>query len=279
MIKRLIAGSKRAFGLHSPGNNLVVFPDDTFLVSYPKSGNTWTRFLIANLLYPKKHPDFSNINELIPDPEALSKRQLDRLPRPRLIKSHQYFDPRFPRVLYVVRDPRDVLLSEYHFDIKRGAIAEGYPMERFVQRFLAGEVNHAYGSWAENVGSWISVRGESPRFLLVRYESLQSDPMQEMQRIAEFLGLSGEPEALAFAIEQSSAERMRKLEKEQAHLWSSTRETRLDKPFVRQAKAGGWRKELPASSVAEIEAAWGTLMKHLGYDLAVPTLVEASAKR
>ena len=83
MIKRLIAGGKHLLGLHHPGRNLRVFPDDVFLVSYPKSGNTWTRFLIANLVFPEKQPDFANINELIPDPEGLSKRHLENMPRPR----------------------------------------------------------------------------------------------------------------------------------------------------------------------------------------------------
>src|SRR5579864_3903338 len=131
MIRRVIAGTKRALGLHRPGRNLLVFPDDTFLVSYPKSGNTWTRFLIANLVYPEKHPDFSNINELIPDPEALSKRHLGQLPRPRILKSHQYFDPRYERVICIVRDPRDVVLSEYHFQIKRRVLAEDFPISDF----------------------------------------------------------------------------------------------------------------------------------------------------
>jgi len=60
---------------------------------------------------------------------------------------------------------------------------------------------------------------------------------------------------------------MRELEKKQGHLWSSTRETRKDKPFVRTAKAGGWKTELPASSVCEIETAWAILMHEIGYEL------------
>ena len=52
MMKRLVAGYKQFFGLNKPGRNLRVFPDDVYIVSYPKSGNTWTRFLIANLIYP-----------------------------------------------------------------------------------------------------------------------------------------------------------------------------------------------------------------------------------
>ena len=276
MIKRLIAGGKYFFGLHAPGRDVQVFPDDIFLVSYPKSGNTWTRFLIANLVYPEKNPDFSNINDLLPDVEAMAKRDLERAARPRLLKSHQYFDPRYPKVIYIVRDPRDVVLSEYYFDIKRRAIADDYPKQQFVSRFVRGELNHPYGTWGENAASWFYTRRGDPRFLLVKYEALQSQAMDEMERIAGFLGISAAPDRLALAIEQSSADRMRALEKKQAHLWSSTRETRKDKPFVRSAKSGGWKAELSESSVAEIESAWGGLMHEIGYELAVSGLVPAA---
>jgi hypothetical protein len=262
----LVAGVKRAFGLHRPGRNLMVHPDDVFIVSYPKSGNTWTRFLVANLVYPEKNPDFANINDLLPDVQGMSKRDLERAARPRILKSHEYFDPRYPKVIYIVRDPRDVVLSEYHFDIKRRAIAEDYPLPQFVARFVRGELNHAYGTWGENVATWFYTRRGDARFLLVRYEDLQSRAMEEMGKIASFLGVAADRERLAFAIGQSSAERMRELEKKQGHLWSSTRETRQDKPFVRSAKAGGWKAELPEGSVEEIESAWGGLMREMGYE-------------
>jgi sulfotransferase family protein len=272
MIRHLIGGAKRAFGLHKPGRELDVFPDDIFLVSYPKSGNTWTRFLVANLVYPDKQVDFTNINDLTPDPEAQTKRHLARLPRPRIIKSHQYFDPRYRRVIYIVRDPRDVLLSEYYFDIKRQIVDEGYPIEKYVARFLGAEGGRVYGTWAENVGSWVYVRGNDPGFLLVRYEALQSDGLRELARIAEFLGIARDPQRLALALERSSADRMRDLEKKQAHLWSSTKETRKDRPFVRAAKAGGWRSELPEKCVAALQAAWGQVMKDVGYELSASTV-------
>jgi hypothetical protein len=279
MIKRLIAGGKIFFGLNPPGRRVGVFADDIFLVSYPKSGNTWTRFLVANLVYPEKNPDFSNINDLLPDVLGMSKRDLERAARPRILKSHEYFDPRYPKVVYVVRDPRDVALSEYHFDIKRRAIADDYPLPQFVSRFVHGELNHPYGTWGENVATWLYTRRGDARFLLVRYEDLQTRAMEEMERIASFLGVAADPERLAFAIERSSADRMRELEKKQGHLWSSTRETRLDKPFVRKAKAGGWKAELPGASVAEIESAWGGLMRELGYELAVGNGIHAGMAR
>jgi len=177
--------------------------------------------------------------------------------------------------MYVVRDPRDVVLCAYHFNIKRRVITEDHPLTQYVARFVRGELNHPYGTWAENAASWLYTRGNDPRFLLVRYEALQSQPMEEMGRIARFLGLSSGPEELRHAIEQSSAERMRELEKKQALLWSSTRETRQDKPFVRSAKSGGWKTDLPEASVAEIEAKWGDLMRDIGYELAVSNSAQA----
>jgi hypothetical protein len=279
MIKRVVAGGKSFLGLYPPGRAVKVFPDDIYLVSYPKSGNTWTRFLIANLVHPEKNPDFSNINALLPDLEEMSKRDLARAARPRILKSHQYFDPRYPKTIYVVRDPRDVVLSEYYFDIKRRAIAEDFPLPQFVSRFVRGELNHPYGTWGENAASWFYTRHGDPRFLLVKYEALQSGAMEEMGRIARFLGVSADAKRLALAIEQSSADRMRELEKKQAHLWSSTRETRKDKPFVRSAKSGGWKAELSEASVTEIESAWGGLMREIGYELAASNLVHAGTDR
>jgi hypothetical protein len=268
MIRRLIAGGKQFLGLLPPGRRVKVFSDDIYLVSYPKSGNTWTRFLLANLVYPEKNPDFSNINALLPDIEEMSKRNLERALRPRILKSHQYFDPRYPKVIYVVRDPRDVVLSEYHFDIKRRAIAEDFPRREFVARFVRGEVNHANGTWAENVATWFYARRGDSRFLLVRYEDLQTQALVEMGKIARFIGIPTDQERLSFAVKQSAADRMRELEKKQSHLWSSTRTTRQDKPFVRSAKAGGWKVELPEEGIAEIETAWGGLMREIGYELA-----------
>src|SRR5208337_5516979 len=106
-IKRVL---KSAFGLDIAGRTLAVRPDDTFLVSYPRSGNTWTRFLIANLLHPQEHVTFANIERQVPDAEAQSSRYMRGVPSPRIIKSHSYFHPRYPRVIYIVRDPRDVAL-------------------------------------------------------------------------------------------------------------------------------------------------------------------------
>ncbi|MFI5103170.1 MAG: sulfotransferase domain-containing protein [Terriglobales bacterium] len=266
MIRHLVAGVKHAFGLHRPGHNLAIFPDDVFLVSYPKSGNTWARFLIANLLYSERHPDWGNIDRLIPAPEVMSKRDFARMPRPRIIRTHDAFDPRYKQVIYIVRDPRDVALSQYHHHRKLKLIEDNHPFESFLARFLAGETN-VHGSWKQNVASWLAARYGDPRFLLLRYEGMLVDTRSELASICSFMGVEATPERLSKVVEQSSPREMRKLEQVQADQCALTKDTRQDLPFVRTAKSGNWKSEMPDSSVVAIEAAWGPLMQWLGYEL------------
>jgi hypothetical protein len=260
--------TKFVLGTDKADRNFAVYPDDTFLVSYPRSGNTWTRFLIANLVYPERNVSFANIEQLIPDSASQSNRALKRTPRPRIIKTHQYFDHRYPKTIYIVRDPRDIALSYYDFQRRSRQIEDGYALERYVEDFVCGRLISAdWGTWAENVGSWVYTRGQRKEFLLLRYEDMIKDTASELARIAVFLGV--EPSTAEFhkTIELSSADRMRKLEKLEALQWIGTRNHRKDIPFVGKARSGGWRTSLPERSVHQIESAWGELMTVLGYEL------------
>jgi len=245
----------------------TAFPDDTFLVSYPRSGNTWTRFLIGNLVQPNESITFLNIEKVIPDTSALSMRYLEHVPRPRILKSHEYFDPRYKKVIYIVRDPRDVVLSHYNWQRKYRVIEDQYPLEPYVSRFIAGNVDTGWGSWAEHVLSWLATRHNSADFLLLRYEAMLAEPLRELEKVANLLGISATSEALATAVARSSADNMRKMEKTQDGEWVTTKGRRKDIPFVGKAKHGGWQSLLSERSVEEMESAWGPLMKTLGYEL------------
>jgi len=266
MIRKLVYGVKHILELDVPGSDLVVYPDDTFLVSQPKAGSTWMRFLIANLLRPDKPVTILEMERIVPLWNGGTKRFFKAMPRPRVIKYHGPFNPRYERVIYVVRDPRDSVISGYYHGLRIRRIDEGYPIPRYVDRFMRGETAD-YGSWGDNVASWLATRGHSPNFLLLRYEDLLSNTASELAKVASFLNLDATPELLAQATERSSKENMRKLEKVEGNQWHETRNTRKDIPFVRSASAGQWQSRLPESSVAQIESAWGPLMKALGYEL------------
>jgi len=268
VIYRIRESLKRFLGKDIAGRDFNIYSDDTFIVSYPRSGNTWTRFLIANLLHPQEEVTFATIESQVPDSEAQSRAHLRRIPRPRFIKSHQYFHPRYRRVIYIVRDPRDVALSYYHFHRKNRQIEDAYPLAGFISDFVGGRmISASWGTWRENVGSWISARGGTPGFLLLRYEDMLADTLNQTNRLAEFLGVKPTSSLLERAIESSAADHMRELEQSQGGQWVSTKGKRTDIPFVREASAGAWKTKMPERSVAEIEAAWGSVMSALGYDL------------
>lgn len=255
-------------GTDVAGRDMAVYPDDTFIVSYPRSGNTWTRFLIANLLHPEELVTFANIERLIPDSEAQSSRYIKRTPRPRVIKSHAYFDHRYKNVIYIVRDPRDVALSYYNFSRKYRHIDDQYPLTDYVNDFVSGRLSSAdWGTWGENVASWFYTHCRRPGFLLLRYEDMIENPECELAKLASFFGIQASPERLTSVAQRSSPERMRSLEKTQAHEWVSTKNKRTDIPFIGSATSGLWKTKLQPISVAAIESAWGSLMRNLGYEL------------
>jgi hypothetical protein len=260
-------------GRQIAGRGVTVFPDDIFLVSYPRSGNTWTRFLLGNLIYHDEPVTFSNIESRIPEIYFNRDRFLRQLPRPRMLKSHESFQPHYPRVIYIVRDPRDVAVSFYHHHVKARNIPDTYPLSSFVPRFIAGEFDDKFGSWRDNVMSWTALRGDHPDFVMLRYEEMKIDTAAALRRIVAFLercsyrNIDSSPAVLQRAIALSSPERMRALEKQEAGSWVLTKQTRSDKPFVRSAASGGWKSQLAPESVAAIECAWGHLMQRLGYEL------------
>ena len=265
--KDVVYGLKKVFGLNRGGRDFPVYPDDRFLVSYPRSGNTWTRFLIANLLFPDQEVSFLNIDYLIPDVLNVNRRELARIARPRLIKSHEYFDPRYKKVICIVRDPRDVVISYYYFHLKQGFIADGYPLGEFVARFVSGDVDPIFASWGENVASWLATRSNQSDFLLLRYEEMKANTIRELSRVAQFLCIVCSKQRIHRAVELSSPERMRELEKRDENKWIGTRKRRKDVRFVRTATTGSWRSMLSADDIARIENTWGSLMKALGYEL------------
>jgi len=267
-LKKQLAAYARVLTKRQPAaRGLTVYPDDTFLVSFPRSGNTWTRFLVCNLINPDDPVNFAQLESRIPEIYDVSDRNLRAFPRPRIIKSHECFDPRYKKIVYIVRDPRDVLISYYEFQLKRRVISDELSLEDFVPRFMESEIEPKTGSWRDHVVSWTATRGGQKNFLLLRYEDMLADTQKESTKIAAFLGLDSSPERIARAVALSSADRMRRLEKEQSRQWKETKETRQDKPFVRKAASGGWKTILSEKSVAQIESAWGDAMRSAGYKL------------
>ena len=162
---------------------------DTMLASYPRSGNTWLRFLLFNLLSGYS-ADFETINR--PDSFVPELHDFNQAPTPlegngRLIKTHEPFRSTYQHAIYLVRDPRDVAISEYFF-LKRKGIE--YPdFDHFLTHVLSGKVNW-FGSWSQHVNSWlVAQQGHKARILVIKYEYIHATTTQNLALILTLLNI------------------------------------------------------------------------------------------
>uniref|UniRef100_A0A670IBW0 Sulfotransferase n=1 Tax=Podarcis muralis TaxID=64176 RepID=A0A670IBW0_PODMU len=122
---------------------------DVFLVTYPKSGTIWTQNILS-LIYHEGHRDGTEKVYLLDRAPWLeyNVRNVDYVsrPSPRLFASHlpYYLVPKGLRnirakVVYVARNPKDVLVSFYHFSKTIAKYEEVEDFGIFMERFLAGK--------------------------------------------------------------------------------------------------------------------------------------------
>lgn len=266
-VRAVKEASEILLGKKTAGRNHTVFPDDVFLVSYPKSGNTWVRFLVANLVHTQEPVTFLNIESVLPSIYILPDRELRKFSRPRVLKSHECFMPRYRSVIYIVRDPRDVAVSYYYYNLKKRLLPPDCTLDEYIPLFIADELDMKSGPWGDHVLSWIRMQDTLEKFLLLRYEDMIADPVAELARVADFLNLKLESSQVRRAVELSSAKHMRSMEEKQSDRWVFTKGMRKDIPFIRSATSGGWRSNLSPAAVEQIEDAWGKTMQLFGYTL------------
>lgn len=244
---------------------LTVRADDVFLVSYPRSGNTWLRFLLANALRPGSAATFADFGDIVPDIYDETDAQLLRRRSPRVLKSHEPYDERYRRVLYVVRHPADVAVSYYHYLIKMRQIPPGYDVARFVDSFVRGRLDD-FGTWGGHVDDWLEARGTDKDFVLLRYEDVLDAPTDALRAALELVGVEADDEVVAQAVERSTAAELRRLERETATALPTFRGSRLEDPFIRKARAGTAAEELAPELIAQIADAWPQALARVGYE-------------
>lgn len=232
-------------------------PDDVFIVSYPKSGNTWVRFLVANALFPGKELTLRNLHELLPTVQESTAASLRALPSPRFIKTHGAFFSLYPKSVYITRDYRDVIVSAFHHFKNRNQF-DG-DLSAFVS---SGKINR-FGPWHWHIAEALHWKEKHPeRIHFVRYEDLKSDTEKEVRALLEFCGISPSVPVTEI-ITASSFEKLRNIE-EQAG--GKLRDS-SGNFFFRKGEAGGWKNVLTKEDEAVLlsDARTKKMLLALGY--------------
>ncbi|MFA1820906.1 sulfotransferase domain-containing protein [Virgibacillus oceani] len=243
----------------STNNKYIVQEDDICLVAYPKSGNNFLLFLVSMLLYQKKM-DWATKGEMI---QNVASKPIENLPTPHLVWSHDSYDSSYPKVIYLVRDPRDVVISYYHHFKKYYGSSRNF--DDFFEAFMQGNIG--YRMWDTNVASWLDKQEEVKHgFLLIKYEELLENTFKEAQRIVAFLDLDRTAKEINEAVNWASFDNMSALEKKQQHhLKGNTPKSNDNIPFVREGKANKWKSFLSDEQQRQINQSFEKTLSRLGY--------------
>ncbi|NER00851.1 MAG: hypothetical protein F6K30_29855 [Cyanothece sp. SIO2G6] len=247
--------------MNSKRKAFQIFSDDIFLVSYPKSGSTWVRFLIGNYLSGNKY-DFTNSHLIIPDVHY-NPEQIGNLEKPRFIKSHYSFVPEYKRVIYIVRDVRDVAVSYFFHARKYSLIDKEMRFRDFVLSVFGQDKIDTLLPWGNHVNSYLE--NHENDLLLVRYEDLIDDTYRELARILDFSGLPLQQDKVASAVESSSFSKMQRMEQNQIEQFEQLVNSDHSIKFIRQGRVGVWQEWFDSELLQYIFKMHGDTLEKLGY--------------
>ncbi len=236
---------------------------DVYLVSYPRSGNTWMRVVLSELLYGYSPETIKDLQNFVPDIHVESPKLSD-MPSAKFhaVKSHfQYCvstsalqDSRstltpthYRRVIYMVRDPRDVAISYYKYLKKLQDYNTSF--DDFLQDWLTGRIWPC--SWQEHVNSWLGSRHTNSAYSayelhLLRYEDMIVDPLNQLSKIAQFLNISLNHDELERIVRSASVERMKSREQSGMPAYEKAEGYR----FIDSATTGQKKNELNEEHLA-----------------------------
>ncbi|KAM4825523.1 sulfotransferase 2A1-like [Thomomys bottae] len=254
--------------------SFVVKDEDIITVTYPRSGTHWL-IEILSLIHTKGDPKWIRsvtIYNRSPWMEAVHGHQLllDRKEGPPLISSHlpiQLFPKSFftskAKVIYVIRNPKDVLISGYYLRSSAKLTKQPETLEQFFDCFLQGNV--AYGSWFDHVRGWMSMK-DKENVLVVSYEEMKKDLRNTVEKICRFLGKALEPAELDLVLENSSFQAMK--ENELSNLSTAPRELIPENFMItRKGIVGDWKNHFTPAQIQAFEETFGEKMAGVPLEL------------
>tara|TARA_Y100001958_G_scaffold149412_1_gene132044 strand:+ start:904 stop:1737 length:834 start_codon:yes stop_codon:yes gene_type:complete len=273
-----------------------------WLASYPKSGNTWMWLFIKSYFNPPKKklslnyhkndpimldgfPNETKFDELKINYENffdISKNWINLQSLINLnnkinyVKTHNAMctvnNYKFTDMhntlgaIYIVRDPRDVLISyssymEKNIDetLKFMLNKETYEVGKFKGKIYNRTL---IGSWSDHYNSWKSYK--SREILVIKYEDMVNNTSSTFLKVLTYLKKINKIEIdqnkLDNAIEETSFKNLKSLEMSEGFKTNPSKNV-----FFRKGVIGDWREKLNKEQIEKIERAFGAEMVELGY--------------
>ena len=229
--------------------------EDVFIVGYPKSGNTWFQDIVAGLAFgalPEFIPPLL-VQDLVPD--VFAAPHYKRYATPMFFKSHALPTPDYKRVVYLLRDGRDAMVSYYH----HLAAVEKEKID-FLEAVQTGKYFFPC-KWHEHVQTWLD-NPFGAKMIVIKYEDLKKNSAYELRRFCDFVELKRSPEFVQMIVEGTTFEKMRDKEIKQGvgdSQWPK------DKTFRRRGSVGSYKDEMPAEVLSAFLKDSGDTLRRCGY--------------
>ncbi|XP_043944812.1 sulfotransferase 2A1-like [Protopterus annectens] len=253
--------------LEYTANEFQVRDDDVFNVTYPKSGTIWMQEILT-LIHSNGDTE---VAQSIPNwdrvpwiEQKTGRGHLEKRPSPRLITTHlsAHLAPKSlfsskAKVIYTVRNPRDVFVSLYFFSHSISFIETPKSFDDFFQKFLKGDV--VYGSWFDHIKSWLGVKSKI-NIMFQTFEDMKKDPRGSVVKICQFLEKDLDEKAIDSVVQNSSFKTMKE---NKMSNWSLVPEQMLNPniPFMRKGVSGDWRNHFSKEQIELFDATYKEQMK------------------
>ncbi len=231
-----------------------VDPQDIFTVGYPRSGNTWFQDIVSAIIHgtDPERSSFSIIHDLVPDVHF--KDYYKRYRTPMFFKSHSLPKPDYRRVVYLMRDGRDAMVSYFHFLTKR--------RERnidFMEMVQNGRGIPCH--WHQHVEEWLA-NPYKAEMIVIKYENLIENPVDELRRFCDFAKINRDESYLASIIQKASFKNLRKKENTNK---DTDQVSNSGTRFMRRGQIGSYKDEMPNEVLNAFMLKASKTLKKCGY--------------
>ncbi|XP_019114514.2 amine sulfotransferase [Larimichthys crocea] len=226
--------------------HVEIRPTDIFLITYPKSGTVWMQQILVKIMEAAQPDWVEDATNRVRVPwleERTADHPFRERPDPRIFGSHLPPDmlpkgvtDKRVKVVYVWRNPKDVLVSLYHFAQSWVMLDSPKSFGDFFQQFLDG--NAYMGSWFDHVREYHAAQDQLD-ILWVQYESMLKDLRGEVVKVCAFLGKNLTDEAIDHVVEMSTFKNMKADPK--ANYKDLIETNRYKKKTMRKGVAGDWK--------------------------------------
>ncbi|KAK2511447.1 amine sulfotransferase [Columba guinea] len=243
---------------------------DIFIATYPKSGTVWTQNILALIMSEGHRNGTENMEMMdrIPWLEYnIKSADFASLPSPRIFATHlpYYLVPRDMRnkkgrIIYVTRNPKDVMVSYYHFSKFMNTLEKIPDFNLFMERFLSGKV--LASSWIDHVAGWYS-HAEDFNILFLTYEEMKKDLRSAVLKICSFLGKKLSEEEVDSVVRQATFENMRKDPRANYENLPEELAEKNKGKFLRKGTVGDWKNIMTVAQSERFDKVLEERMKTL----------------